>query len=422
MEAHVPRLRRARRLVIAGLILAVLLLAAGWQGWVEYNLRLARRLAERRDFQGALDHLGRCRFAWPRGDEVLFLTARTARRAGRYAEAQDLLAACKAADYDPDAVTLERTLLHVQQGELPRFESYLKDALDKGHPDSPLILEVLAESYMRAFRLLEAERCLDRWLAQDPDAVQALVWHADVSMRIGRENRGLEDYRRAVALDPTRSDARLKLAELSLIANTPRVALEHYEYLAAEKPDDPVVLLGLARCHCRLEETDLAIPILNRLLAQHPDDAGALAERGRLEMDAGRPGEAETWLRKAVAARPHDKEAVYQLMLCLQQIGKSDEVEAWRTRLREIDTDLRRLRTVVLAIATTPLDPDLRREAGEIMVRQGQEEEGLRWLRSALALDPDHAPTHRVLADYFERHGQKEEAAQHRRLAEAPAG
>lgn len=424
MNTHDPGPPRRRRWLTAagGLAVVALLGAAGWQGWVDYNLRSARRLAARRDFQPALDHLGRCRFAWPRDHEVLFLTARTARRAGRYAEAEDLLAACKARGCDPEAVSLELALLRAQQGELRRVEAYLQDALDRGHPDALLILEGLSQGYLTTFRLPEAVRCLDRWLESDPDAVQALVWRAEAAQRLHRATRALEDYRRAVALDPARRDARLRLAQMLLEANVPGEALEHFERLAREQPDDPVVLLGLARCRRQVGEPEQALPLLERLLAERPNDAGALCERGRLEMDAHRPAEAEPWLRRAVEAAPYEKDAVYNLMRCMQDLGNRDEAATWRARLKGIDADLQRLSAVVGRIPDSPGDPDLRCQAGEILLRNGHEEEGLRWLGSALAQDPGHRPTHRVLADYFDGHGKKKEAEQHRKLAEAPGG
>ena len=55
-------------------------------------------------------------------------------------------------------------------------------------------------------------------------------------------------------------------------------------------------------------------------------------------------------------------------------------------------------------------------EAGSILLRVGEEEEGLRWLRSALRVDPTHRPTHRALADYYQRKGDKEQAEKHRKM------
>jgi tetratricopeptide (TPR) repeat protein len=417
MASRVPGARR-RRLTVAGALVVVgLLAAAAWQGWVEYNLRSARRLADRHDFAAALEHLGRCRFAWPREDEVLFLTARTARRAGRFADAEDRLAVCKARGYDPEAVTMERTLIRAQQGELWRVEPYLRHAVEAGHADAPLILEVLALAYLRAFRLPEAMHCLDQWLERDPDAVQALVWRAEAARRLRRDGQAREDYRRALALDPELPEARLRLAELLLTAGAPAEALEHFERLAAARPEDPAVLLGLARCRRQLGEPEPALAVLERLLAGRPGDAAALSERGRLAIDAGLPAEAEPWLRRAAEAAPHEEDVVYALVLCLQQLGKSDEAATWQVRLDRIKADLVRLGAVVRRIPEAPGDPELRREAGEILLRNGQEEEGLRWLRSALEQDPANRPTHRALADYFDRHGDKAEAQRHRELA-----
>jgi tetratricopeptide (TPR) repeat protein len=296
----------------------------------------------------------------------------------------------------------------------------LQDALDKDHLESLLILEALSQGYMKTFRLPEALRCLDRWLARAPDVPQALVWRAEAALRLHREGRALEDYRRAVALDPGRRGARRRLAELLLEASAPREALGHFERLAAEQPDEPAVLLGLARCLRQLGEPDQALPVIEKLLAERPGDPGALCERGQLELAAGRYAEAEVWLHKAVEAAPYEEEVVYNLMLCMQRLERRDEAAKWRARLDGIGADLQRLSAVVRQIPDRPHDPDLRRQAGEIMLHNGHEEEGLRWLRSALEQDPGHRPTHRALADYFDRRGEKEEAERHRRLAEAP--
>ena len=47
--------------------------------------------------------------------------------------------------------------------------------------------------------------------------------------------------------------------------------------------------------------------------------------------------------------------------------------------------------------------------------RSGQERQGLYWLEQALARDPAHQAAHGALAEYFEKSGDKEQAAAHRR-------
>ena len=49
---------------------------------------------------------------------------------------------------------------------------------------------------------------------------------------------------------------------------------------------------------------------------------------------------------------------------------------------------------------------------------KAQDKVGLRWLASALKIDPKHRPTHQVLADHFQQRGNAQAAAFHRKLAE----
>jgi Flp pilus assembly protein TadD len=70
------------------------------------------------------------------------------------------------------------------------------------------------------------------------------------------------------------------------------------------------------------------------------------------------------------------------------------------------------------AIARNPHDPNLRCEAGLVLLRNGLEDEALRWLESALAEDPLHQATHQALADHYERAGNLEKAIEHRRVAQ----
>ena len=48
-------------------------------------------------------------------------------------------------------------------------------------------------------------------------------------------------------------------------------------------------------------------------------------------------------------------------------------------------------------------EAELHRLAGELMLRNGHEWEGVRWLRSALAVDPRHAPSRKALDEYYAR-------------------
>jgi predicted Zn-dependent protease len=264
-------------------------------------------------------------------------------------------------------------------------------------------------------------QCLQKWLELEPDAPQALYWRGEAWERLHRFEEALTDFQRVIDLRPDRDDARLRLATALVTAHRPAEAVGHYELLHAKHPDASGVVLGLARCRVELGHADEARQLLDDLLPSRPNDGLALGERGKIELLAGSADDAERWLRRAAAAAPYEREVVYNLIQALQKRGKSAEAADWTARLDKIDTDLERMNELLRKIHGSPKDPASRHEAGAILMRNGQEIEGVRWLMNALKQDPDYRPSHELLADYYERHGNPELAAMHRRAAQGHA-
>ncbi len=391
--------------------LAVLGLAYGARAaWLEYHFRAAERAEERRDFAAVRDRLKPYLDAYPSSGRAHFLAARAARRAGRLDEAEAHLAACRRLDYRPDDVTLERVLLAVGRGE-SAGEDYLRECLERGHPDSLLILEVLIDAYLRDYRLLDALAALNRYLERLPDDVAALLGRAFVYEKINAFADAERDYRRALAADPDNESARRRFAELLLTRRgTPDEAAAEYERLHQRHPDEPAYVLGLARCRRQAGQTDEARRLLAGLLEADAHYPGTLTEMGRTAADEGRTAEAITWLKKAVAEAPADRVAYSALANCLRLAGEYDEERACRATLDRLDADLKRVDELTREALNRPRDPAVRCELGVLFLRNGEEAE-------ALECDANYRDAHRALADYFEGKGQPDRAAPHRRLA-----
>jgi tetratricopeptide (TPR) repeat protein len=421
---------RLRRLLATrwGRLLPVLLLAlppVGFTAYLaaqyvsaEYHLRAARQADARSDFEGAQGHLAACLQVRPDNPEVHFQMARAARRAGHYGQAREHLSQCERLGGMTPATALEGAMLRAQQGNLAPVEDPLWQLVDRGSPRAPEILEALAHGYIYAYRLDAAMACLNRLLDREPDNVEALFWRGSLWQTAGNEPAAEADYRRVLALRPDRVDARLQLGESLLRRKQAAEALEQYESLRRRGAGDPAaVLLGVARCHRQLGDVDRAREALDELLAGHPQDVRALVERGKIVLEGEGPAAAEGWFRRGVAAYPLDHQANYLLAQCLRQQGKDDEAREFQAAVDRIDADLKGLEAAFGRVGKAPRDPAPRLEAGLICLRNGKEEEGLRWLFSALQLDPDHAPTRAALADYYEGTGRPDLAAPYRRPA-----
>jgi predicted Zn-dependent protease len=387
MRRALGRLLR-RPLVLV--LLAMVLLAAGvvvWRQLPRQFLRRGETALTARDYKEAREQLARYLSSRPGDAHARLLAARAARHLHEYHEAYEHLRRCREEGGDAEAIEVETALIAVQRGDEPTGQ--LRQRAEQDDDLALVILEVLIQHDIDTYRLRQALHGLTRYLRARPDDLQALLARGYVWERFLYFADALEDYRKAAAAHPESEQARLKLAQTLLIAGTPNEALEQYEWLAARRPDQREVKLGLARCRRLLGRADEARRLLTDLLASTPEDGEVLWERGQLDLDAGHAAQAEEWLRKAVRTSPHDRRIAYSLSRCLLALGRRDEATQVNARVAEIDADLRRLDQVRQAVMERPHDAALRCEGGLLFLRNGERQEGIRWLRLALRLDPN---------------------------------
>lgn len=406
-----------RRRLLPAVVLLGLFGVAGWFGWEQaaaaLNVRRGRAALNRGDTSAARHHLDRALAVWPDDAETHFLTAHAARKDGAPATARDHLKQAHRLGWPDDAVGPELVLIDLRAGAVN--EPALLNLVAAGHPESADILAVLVPGYLAAYRVGEAEPLSARWVELAPDSAAAWGRRADVLERLRKRTEARDAAREAVRLAPDDRAARLRLARLVLeTRQPPEEAAELLGPLHAANPADaePRVLLAAAR-HAQGRTAD-ALALLDPHTSGPEPDAKALHLRGRLLLEGGRPADALPSLRRAAERDPSEPEILFTLFQCLQQTGPPDEATAAERRWKQAAADLARVNELGRAIAAAPADPDLRREMGELFLRNGREADGVRWLESALKVRPDHAPTHRLLADHYVRSGRPDRAAAHR--------
>ena len=404
-------------------VLALALIGAGLAChiWAHVHYRAATRALARHDLAAAQAELASCLKVWSRSTDTLLLAARTARRAGDFDQAESYLRDCRDLGGPEKAIDLEHKLLRVQRGYLSQVERPLVSMLNQNHPDTPLIAEVLTPAFLQTYQLDNVGHCIQCWLAHEPDSIEAWRYSAKLAEVVHNGDEVLACYRRLVELEPDNDETRLLLAGQLINAHRPQEALQEFEHVRPRVGDTPLVLGGIACCERELGHGDEARRLLERVLAEDPHNGMALGERGRLALQFESPAEGEKWLRRALVERPAEREYLYSLLQCLlRQKDKRKEAEELQAQLKKVEGDLDRLRELTRRLASDPHNADLRCEAGQIMLRNGQATEGLRWLNSALQEDPNHAATRQALAEYHrDRKGTALENLQP--LARAPA-
>ena len=414
---------RARQLVLLAVIAAVLAVL-GWRLWVhgsaQAHFRNGKALLDQDKPDEARGPLDECLKVWPRSGEAHFFAARAARRTGDLDAARRHLNEAVANGWSADAIELERSLLRVQEGDYEAEEPYLLGLLAENHPDSAVVLEVLTPLYFSRYHLEKVRRCVDKWVELRPGSSKAWSYRGEIADRFRNHQQAVASFREAVRLDPSARGPRTRLAGLMLDGKQPPAEVEDVlAPLLGETPADPTVTRLLIRCREAQGRLPEAIDLADKLLQRDPHDPAALHLRGRLEFGAGRAATAAPYLREAAARNTNDIDLHYTLWQCLTEVGPPEEARAVEARLKRLKEDLQRLRQLAGQMIASPHDADLRREAGEIALRNGLEVEGVRWLESALQERPDDPRTHLLLADYYARTNRPDLADYHRSRASA---
>ena len=402
------RFRFLRRRLLLLLILLGLAAGGGFalrpqvRAW--YHRRAARLESQRYHNAQAVQHLLICRDIWPRDPETLLLFARAARRDRVYGDSESLLRLYREVRGRDDAYTFEQILL-AAECRVDEVSERCWKFLEEGRYDAPLLLEALTRGYLQQYRLDFARFCLDRWKKEQPDNPQVFYLEGLLNLEYHHAlSTALVSYRRALELDPDHEEARLGLAVALEGNNDFAEAAEHFRRLLQIRPHNLHVQVHLAACLLGLGESVEAARRVEDVLARQPEFTPALLLRGQRALKDGYLEEAETCLRQVLRHDPKDHRARYNLILCLERSGREEEARQQQQQLDQIDQDLERFHELVTKeIAQRPTDPAVHCSIGQILLRSGERDEGIRWLHSALKLDPHYAPARQLLAEHLSR-------------------
>ena len=146
--------------------------------------------------------------------------------------------------------------------------------------------------------------------------------------------------------------------------------------------------------------------------------AAAWFELAQLELADKHPEPAIKYFRQALELAPGNARAHYGLGLALSRAGQKDEASEHLEKSEQLDELGSRYADVMHGIIREPENADLRCEAGEILLDQGERKEAYIWLASALRCDPRHGPTHTALSRYYALNGKMDLAEEHLALAD----
>lgn len=309
-----------------------------------------------------------------------------------------------------------------KQGKLREAEPLLLTVLER-HGDDADVVAALALAKLGGTDHAAAEQYLSRWGELRPAEAKPFQLRMDLRHRTARGmtvpaervpvmEAALADGRRVLALDAGNDPVRREVAWLALQIGQHEVAETECRRVLASSPADPWMNYLLAKsCHAGGKRAEAAT-LLDGVIRTQPGFADALLLRAILHHEGDQPDRAIPLLRHALTQKGCPRrECLYRLGLALGATGQTEE--AGRV-LAEVE-----LLNLTGAVANDhfPNNPAMRVQIAEAMLGVGRLPDAAAELDAILTEAPDFAPAHRVKALYFDRTGQPDKAAEHRRRA-----
>ena len=281
--------------------------------------------------------------------------------------------------------------------------------------------EALARIFLESYRLEPAARVIERWIRDAPRDGKPYLWLTEVDRRLRGDHPEVmeEHYRTALKLDQGLDKARLGLADMLLEQRRLDEAAREYAAYVGRKPDDAIGHLGLGRVALGRGDVEDAARHLDRALALSPGDPVALKERALVDTRLGDDEAAVRRLSEAIRADALDDGSLYNRAIALRRLGRDAEAEADSRKLERLREDQAEVLKIREKLMADPKNNEVRSVLARWMFEHGRDEEGLRWVRQILAVDPRHRETNQLLVDYYERKGEPGRANYYRLMAES---
>ena len=415
------RLSLGRRGLLLCLLAALSLVLIGYSGRLRlsYDLVAAQRALREADADSAVEILQRDADRGAQSSEWNYLMARALRRADRLTDAEQMLARAKQLGWNAQDIRREELLMRARRGEVKKIGDQLLALLASGPSDeiAEEIYEAMAQGFWASYYVGDALECLKYWREWQPNSVLPRIWIADLYERSKRPEESIAEYRKVLEIDPNNQQALTRLADILLAKLELAESADLFVRLLTLSREAPEGLLGLADCLRRqgrgVEAKELLFEALTLEITQR-QAARATGILGTIALEDHDYFRAVELLRESNALEPNDAGFHASLAAALMAVGQEDMAAAERKFARETSDRHSQLVLVTAKVANNPNEPDFRCEAGQILMDQGFWSEGADWVKTALAIDPDHVAAHALLAKYYEHIGDRESANQHR--------
>lgn len=365
--------------------------------------------------------LGRVLLQKYRGEK----TGDTLRRAhAAYEKSLDLLDAAQSGDETIFATIEDHVQANLGYGWSFLYEAEVDEQHDfntasevfkkvaERYPLSAAARTSLGVAHSQMNEIAEAEQNFGKALELDPAQAEAYRGLGLLELRRGDRKKAAANFERALELRPDSLEDALLFAGALGDGGEIERAVAVAERARARHPEAPGPLAMLGTLAAQKGDIEGATKYAQRALELAPDDGKSLLLKGKLQLARGEFAGAQRSLQRAADLLPTNFEVhhnVAALFLRNQNFEAALPylLRAYDCRPAGADGDLLRDTLIKMEIQ----DPDTLCKLGAIDAQHGRESEASAWMEKALAVKPEHGPTHFLKGSLAKKRGDREAAA-----------
>jgi predicted Zn-dependent protease len=308
----------------------------------------------------------------------------------------------------------DRALTLARDGQFSAAAPQL-ESVSAHDPEDVEVAEALARGYLEAGDREKARPHLDRWVRLRPDEANPYRLRMGLHRAAKSFGEAQADGLRLLELKPKDDALVLTVAELSFEAGDFEKAEQLYRRALEDQPQARDARRMLGHTLQARNRPRQAADLFDELLKEQPDDTRAMLARGILAVEMGEPAVAIPLLERVVQLDPgRQRTTRAQLARAYGQAGRSEDAR----RVTEELNALQEEEVLRKALDSQPDNPEVQVRFARAWLARGMTAAALDLLGRLLDRHPDHRGAHRTLAEYYEKAGQREKAAEHRRRAE----
>ncbi len=352
-----------------------------------------------------------------------------------YQHALDLLDAAQHGDETIFATVEDHVLANLGLGWTLLYEAEVDEYHDfkaasdvfgmvtKRYPSSAEAWTSSGVAHSQMNELADAQRDFEKALSVDPAHAEAFRGMGVLALRQGDFKKASENFAKALELRPDSLDDALSLAGALGDGGDVARAIQVAEEAREKHPADAAPLSMLGTLAAQRGDLAGAATYADRALTLAPDDGKALLLKGKLQLARQEYAGALRTFQRAADLLPTSFEAHHNAAALLLKNQSFEAAVPYLLRAYELRPVGTRgasgevLRQTLLKMEIR--DPELLAKLAAIDAQNGHDSDAEEWIVRALAVKPDHGPTHYLKGSLARKRGDLETAVAEWRQAGA---